>query len=318
MSTRRSFIQQAGVLTTGLLLGESTDLLANSFKRPKQIGLQLYTLRDELGKDVKGTMTQLGKIGFNHVETYFGYDPKGKNQFWGLSAKELKTLLSDNGLKTHSGHYQINDLLTPGDEKLDALKFQLDLVAQLGQKYFVVPIPPFGTWDKLNADSYKFMAAQFNKAAEIAQKSGIKFAYHNHFWEFRKFEGGKTGFDIMATESDPKLVQFELDLFWATKAGANPVELFKKYPKRIVMWHVKDMDKTQTETVYTNEDPTPPVMSVLTKVKFAEVGSGAIPFKDIFKHTEDLKYYFVEQDQITMPNKFDSVKQSLEYIKKNL
>jgi sugar phosphate isomerase/epimerase len=194
----------------------------------------------------------------------------------------------------------------------------LDLAAQLGQKYLVVPIPPFGTWDKLDADSYKFMAAQFNKAAEIAQKSGIKFAYHNHFWEFRKFEGGKTGFDIMVTESDPKLVKFELDLFWAVKAGANPTELFKKYPKRIVMWHVKDMDKAQSDVVYTNEDPTPPVMDVLKKVKFAEVGSGSVPFKEIFKYTEDLKYYFVEQDQIYLPNKLDSVKQSLNYIKKNL
>lgn len=319
MTTRRTFFKQTSVLATGLLLGQSCTTPTATAKKAKQIGLQLYTLRDELTKDVKGGMAQLGKIGFNHLETYFNYaGPTGKNLFWGLTAKELKTLMIDNKLLTHSGHYQLNDFLTAGNGKDDALKFQLDLAAQLGQEYFVVPVPPIGTWDKLTVDSYKFMSAQFNKASEICRKSGVKFAYHNHYWEFKPLEGAKTGFDIMMAETDPKLVDFELDLFWATKAGAEPVELFQKYPKRIVMWHVKDMDKSKTDSVYTAAIPSPAVSDVFKNIKFAEVGTGAINFKEIFKHTEDLKYYFVEQDQITLPNKFDSVKMSFDYINKNI
>ena len=318
MTTRRTFFKQTSVLATGLLLGQSCTTPTAAAKKAKQIGLQLYTLRDELTKDVKGGMAQLGKIGFNHLETYFGYDPAGKNLFWGLSAKELKTLLADNKLITHSGHYQLNDFLTEGKGSDDALKFQLDLATQLGQEYFVVPVPPVGTWDTLTADNYKFMSAQFNKAGEICQKAGVKFAYHNHYWEFKPFEGGKTGFDIMATETDPKLVDFELDLFWATKAGVDPISLFQKYPKRIVMWHVKDMDKSKTEPIYSATDTTAAMADVFKDIKFAEVGTGAINFKEIFKHNEDLKYYFVEQDQITMPNKFDSVKMSFDYINNNL
>ena len=257
MTTRRTFFKQASILTSGLILGQSCTSNTATPKTAKKIGLQLYTLRDELEKDVKGGMAQLGKIGFNHLETYFGYDPKGKNLFWGLTAKELKALMTENNLVTHSGHYQLNDFLTEGNGKDDALKFQLDLATQLGQEYFVVPVPPMGTWDSLTADNYKFMAAQFNKAGEICQKSGVKFAYHNHYWEFKPLEGTKTGFDMMMENTDPKLVDFELDLFWATKAGADPIALFKKYPKRIVMWHVKDMDKSNTAPVYSAATPSP-------------------------------------------------------------
>lgn len=320
MTTRRTFFQQAGLLTSGVLLGQACTSSPEATKKAKQIGLQLYTLREDLEKDPKGSLAQVGKIGFSHVETYFGYDPKGKNLFWGLTAPEVKTVLTDNNLTTHSGHYQLNDFLTMGNGKDDALKFQLDLAAQLGQEYFVVPVPPIGTWDKLTANDYKFMAGQFNKAAEMCQKSGLKFAYHNHYWEFKKMEGDKTGYDIMMTESDQKMVQFELDLFWATKAGADPIALFKKYPKRIVMWHVKDIDKSKSAAIYadTAKAAMPGMADVFKDIKFAEVGTGTIDFKEIFKHNEDLKYYFVEQDQITMPNKFDSVKMSYDYIKNSL
>ena len=319
MTTRRTFFKQTSVLATGLLLSQSCMTPTATAKKVKQIGLQLYTLRDELTKDVKGSIAQLGQIGFNHLETYFDYEgATGKKLFWGLTAKELKTLMTDNKLLTHSGHYQLNDFLTAGNGKDDALKFQLDLAAQLGQTYFVVPVPPAGTWDKLTAENYKFMSVQFNKAGEICQKAGLKFAYHNHYWEFKPLVGTKTGFDIMMAETDPKLVDFELDLFWATKAGVDPVSLFQKYPKRIVMWHVKDMDKSKTEPVYSAATPSPAMGDVFRSIKFAEVGTGAINFKEIFKHKEDLKYYFVEQDQITLPNKFDSVKMSFDYINNTL
>jgi len=319
MTTRREFINQLGLITSGALLAQSDLLASNVVKMPTQIGIQLYTLRDNLDKDVKGTIQQLGKIGFNHVETYFGYKGGGTDSFWGLKPKELKTLLDANKLKTHSGHYQLNDFLTPGNGNADALQYQLDIAAELGQSYLIVPIPPFGLWDKMDTSIYKFMAEQLNKAGEVAKKSGIKLGYHNHFWEFKKLSDGNVGYEILLNETDPNLVCFELDLFWATKAGQDPVSIFHKYPKRIVMWHVKDIDKSKAGSVYaTPEGQNAGVMDILKDVKFAEVGSGAMDFKTIFKHNNDVKYIFVEQDQIYMPNKLDSVAQSYNYIKKSL
>lgn len=319
MITRRNFINQLGLISSGALLVQSDLLAINTTKMPTQIGIQLYTLRDNLDKDVKDTIQQLGKIGFNHVETYFGYQGGGKDNFWGLKPKELKTLLTDNKLATHSGHYQLNDFLTPGNGNSDALQYQLDIAAELGQSYLIVPIPPFGLWDKMDTSIYKFMAEQLNKAGEVAKKSGIQLGYHNHFWEFKKLSDGNVGYDILLNETDPNLVCFELDLFWAAKAGQNPVSLFEKHPKRFELWHVKDIDKSKAESVYaTPEGQNAGVMDILKDVKFAEVGSGAMDFKDIFKHNQDVKYIFVEQDQIYMSNKFDSVAQSYNYIKKSL
>lgn len=319
MITRRNFINQLGLISSGTLLVQSDLLAINAAKMPTQIGIQLYTLRDNLDKDVKDTIQQLGKIGFNHVETYFGYQGGGKDSFWGLKPKELKTLLTDNKLATHSGHYQLNDFLTPGNGNSDALQYQLDIAAELGQSYLIVPIPPFGLWDKMDTSIYKFMAEQLNKAGEVATKSGIQLGYHNHFWEFKKLSDGNVGYDILLNETDPNLVCFELDLFWAAKAGQNPVSLFDKHPKRFELWHVKDIDKSKAESVYaTPEGQNAGVMDILKEVRFAEVGSGAMDFKDIFKHNQDVKYIFVEQDQIYMSNKFDSVAQSYNYIKKSL
>jgi sugar phosphate isomerase/epimerase len=214
----------------------------------------------------------------------------------------------------------LNDFLTKGNGNDEALKIQMGDAAAIGQQYFVVPVPPPALWDKMTVDEYKFMAAQLNKAAEYGKKMNLKMAYHNHFFEFRKLANGETGYNILLKETDKANVLFELDLFWAVKSGIDPVSMFKQHPGRFAMWHIKDIDKAVTETITGSGMDEKPTMDILKTVKFTEVGSGTINFANIFAAAPiaGLQYFFVEQDGIYMPDHFQSIKQSFDYIKANL
>lgn len=321
MSSRRTFMQQAGLIAAGLMIKPS-GIFANSRENTiNKIGIQLYTLREQLAKDVKSTIQKVAQTGYSHVETFYGYKaPDQKDQFWGLDPKGLKKLLKENNLVTHSGHYQLNDYLTPGNGKDEALKVQIGIAKELGQKYLVVPVPPLALWDKLTADDYKFIADQLNKAGEEARKSDLTIGYHNHFWEFRQQPDTKTsGYEIMLKGTDPSLVTFELDIFWAVKSGIDPVALFKQHPGRFSMWHVKDIDKSATEKIAGGDNDHKSSMEILPKVKFAEVGTGTVDFRSIFANASvaGVKYAFVEQDQISI-DPFESIKKSYGYVKSNL
>lgn len=319
-NSRRSFIQQVALMTAGLALPSSLFSCKPATEASgRKLGIQLYTLRDQLTKDVKDTIAKVAQAGYEQVETYFGYNGPGST-FWGLTTDQLKALLKEHNLTTPSGHYQLSDYLTLGNGKDEALKAQADLAAALGQEYFTIPVPPMDLIAKypVPADDYKFVAAQLNKAGELLKKSNIKVAYHNHFWEFRKLADGKsTAYDILLNETDPALVHFELDLFWAKKAGQDPVQLFEKAPGRFPMWHVKDMSKDAPQPVA--DTGTIDLSKITNDIKFAEVGTGTIDFKAIFAKakTAGVQYFFVEQDQITI-DPFVSIKQSADYVKKNL
>lgn len=321
MHTRRDFLQMTALAAAGTLVASKT-LLAKAPGGPlSSIGLQLYTLRDELAKDVKTTIQKVGAIGYGNVETFFGYSgPAAKSTFWGLSPKEFKQLLADNHLASYSGHYQLNNYLTRGNGNADALKAQIDIAAEVGQSYLVIPVPPVMQIEKMTAADYQFMAAQMNKAGELCKKSNLQLGYHNHFWEFKTQDGGKTGYDIMLGETQQDLVVFELDLFWIKKAGLDPVAYFNKYPGRFPMWHVKDMDKSESTPIPADSLNHGHVMNMARSAKFAEVGSGSIDFSAIFaaKEKAGLQHVFVEQDGIYLPDKFDSVKQSFQYVKSHL
>lgn len=318
MHTRREFLQWSSLAAAALLTRSMSSCTGAA---PSSIGLQLYTLRDELPKDVKGTIAKIAQIGYDNVETFYGYSgPSDPKQFWGLSPADFKKLLSDHNLRSYSGHYQLNDYLTPGNGNADALHAQLALAKELGQDYLVVPVPPFTLIDKLTSADYQFMAAQLNKAGEICKKEGVRLGYHNHFWEFKTQPDGKKGYDILLTETQPDLVCFELDLFWIKKAGYEPLDYFNKFPGRFPMWHVKDMDKASSAPIPPAVLNQSPAMEAAQSVKFAEVGSGSIDFKSIFAAASKagLKHAFVEQDGIYMADKFASIRQSYTYIKANL
>lgn len=259
----------------------------------KNIGLQLYTLRESFPSNVKKVLEQVAKVGFKEVETY-GFS--AKNGFFGTSAKEFKTILSDNGLKSPSGHYDLGTFIKDGNS--DVLKKTIEAANILGNQY--VTIPWLEESLRKSADDYKKIALKINQAAEICKESGLKLAYHNHAFEFTSFEG-TTGYDILLGETDKKLVDFELDLYWVVRSGNDPLQLFKKNPGRFSMWHVKDMDQNNPD-------------------RNTEIGNGSIDFKSIFAEAKlsGVKHFFVEQETNYVPNPIESVKTSCQYVSKLL
>jgi len=300
MTTRRSFLQKSSLAAIAAFL--SPSVIANTLAQaPKvsKIGIGLFTLREQLTADVRATITNVAKIGYNQVETYYGYPGKYEVKgFWGLEAKDFNQLLKENKLSSPSGHYNTTAFLTSGDDKL--LKSYIEIANSIGQKYFVIPALPTDIRTNGTLDDYKRIAGKFNIAGELCKDAGLKLAYHNHNFEFKDQGNGATGYQILLNETDRKLVGFELDIFWAVNAGLNPVDMFKKNPGRYKMFHVKDMDKND-------------------KSIFAEVGSGRIDFKSIFAETKlaGLEYIFTEQDVIKK-DPYESITESYNYVKNQL
>lgn len=259
----------------------------------KSVGLQLYSLRDELPKDVKGTIAKVAKAGFKEVETY-GFSIK--DQFWGLTPAEFKKLLDDNGLTAPSGHYGLGSYLTDGNT--EELKAAIAAAKVLGSEY--VTIPWLDESIRKSADDYKKIAVKINEAGKLAKEAGIRLAYHNHNFEFEK-QGDTTGYEILLKGTDKNLVDFELDLYWVVRSGNDPIKLFKENPGRFTMWHVKDMDKAN------------PALN-------AEVGTGSINFKPIFADAKlsGMKHFFIEHETNYKPNPMESVAASCAYIKKEI
>lgn len=264
-----------------------------SAKSPNGIGLQLYSLRDQLPKDVKGTIAEVAKAGYKEVET-FGYSKQ--NGFWGLSAQEFAALLKKHGLKSPSGHYGIDEYFGTG--KMDELNSYIEAAKILGQTYIVIPSLN-ENFIKTGAD-FKAIAEKMNKAAAICKAHGLKLGYHNHNFEWKEADG-TTFYDTILTHTDPKLVAMEMDIYWVVRAGKDPIEIFKKHPGRFAMVHVKDMDKTNHELN-------------------TEIGKGAIDYKKILGQAKlaGIKHYIVEQENFTNIDPYVSIAESTKYLKTKL
>ncbi|QRR01743.1 sugar phosphate isomerase/epimerase family protein [Dyadobacter sandarakinus] len=271
--SRKSFIKASAFA----LMAPAVSRLDWDVKASSKVGLQLYTLRDQLSKDLEGTLKKVAEIGYKEVEL-FGYTD---GKFFGKTPKEFKALLKGLGLDPVSGHYGA------GVERKDVKgtlsndwQRAVDDAAEIGQKY--VNCAYLTDTERKSIDDYKKYVDLFNKSGEVAKKAGLQFGYHNHDFEFKKLDG-QIPYDIIAGQTDPNLVKLELDLYWAVRAGLDPVELFKKYPGRFPLWHVKDMDKGDQS--------------------FAEVGTGSINFGKIFaaRKTAGLTHFFVEQDVAKRP-----------------
>jgi len=291
MNSRRSFIKNAGIVAAGAMILPS--FACSALADPKRkIGLQLYSMREQLPKDVRGTIAKIAEAGYNEVETY-GYSVKDK--FWGLDPKSFKALLDQHGLTAPSGHYGMDPFIKTGDQ--EALKSYIEAAKIVGGEYITVPY--LGDDLRKTQDDWKKVAGRLNEAAAICKASGLKLAYHNHNFEFVKF-GETTGYDILLKETDPEAVKFELDLYWVVRSGNDPVKLFTAHPGRFPMWHVKDMDKADN-TINT------------------EVGSGTIDFKKIYENAKlaGLEHLIVEQENFSL-DPYVSIKQSADFIKKNI
>ena len=265
---RREFVKSSTAFTALSVVGLSNS--AFSFVKPKQpMGVQLYTVRGLMQKDVPGTIEKVASIGYTHVEGA-GYNDR---KFYGMAPNEFKDLLNNNGLTMPSSHVTTPFLKKSANETFED-------AASAGCEFVVL------AWlfpnERTSLDDYKKTIELVNTSSEIASKHGIKLGYHNHDFEFVELDG-QIPYDLMMQELSTE-IPMELDLYWTTKIGQNPMELFDKYPGRFPLWHVKDMDSTPEKA-------------------FTEVGNGTIDFKSIFKKEKKagLKYFFVEQDVCKRP-----------------
>lgn len=289
MTHRRDFLKQAGALAA--VAYAQPSLLAAAPARPK-IGIQLYSLRETIGADVKGTLAKVAQAGYQEVETY-GYSPT--TGFWGLKPAEFKAALASHGLSTPSGHYGLDGFFRDGSEA--ELRDIIAAARACGQRYLVVPY--LDEKVRTSVADFKTVAARLNKAGALCQAAGLRLGYHNHDFEFKPL-GGTSLFEVMLRETNPKLVDFELDLYWVVRAGQDPVKLMQAHPKRFPLWHVKDMDKAKPDLN-------------------TEVGAGSIDFRKIFAQASKagLQHLFMEQENFSM-EAYQSIAQSAAYMKKTL
>ncbi|MFZ3216678.1 MAG: sugar phosphate isomerase/epimerase [Candidatus Acidiferrales bacterium] len=266
MRNRREFIKFSVAALAGL---STAKFLPASPSRP--LGVQLYTVRDQAERDLPAVLAAIRKIGYLEVETYWNV--------YSHPAVELRRMITDHGLRVPSGHFDY-----------DGLEAKIDYAKTLGVSYMVCPMLPESMWGSL--DGFKQAADQFNIWAEKVHQAGMKFGFHNHNYEFRRF-GDTTGFAALMTRTDPKLVCIEMDCYWITQAGRDPVQMFKQYGSRIQLVHLKDRKPGF---------PTTQVKDAAAE-HFTEVGAGTIDWKAVF-HAADangVKHFFVERDSGDLP-----------------
>jgi sugar phosphate isomerase/epimerase len=274
MYTRRKFLLETGAIATGSLLLPS---FINTPKKLKNIGVQLYTFRNEMLSDAMGTLKQLAALGIKQIESA----RSEKGNYYGLKPGEMKKACRELGMTLRSGHVHIDN----------QWQQTLDDAAQAGQEYLVcATMPTTGQ----TTDNYKKVAEAFNKAGEDCKKINIKFGYHNHDYEFEQ-ENGQVLYDVLLNHTDPALVHMELDLGWVIFAGKDPVDYFTNYEGRFPLWHLKDMD--------------------LAKKHSTELGKGSLEIEKILRQRKQagMEYLFVEQEEYTS-TAFESMRQNMAYL----
>lgn len=273
LSNRREFfkVSAAGALGMALLgpIGCKPD------RKSLGVGIQLYTLRDAMTADTPGSLKKLSDLGYKNLELANYSDGK----FYGFAPKDFKKIVGDLGMNILSSHTQVE----AAGITIDNAKKMADDHAELGVKYCV---QPWVNEPDRNIESYKKMVGDWNEVGKIMKGVGIQFGYHNHNFEFVNIDGIVPYYDIFMKEMDPDLITMEIDLFWVTKAGQDPVEMFKKYPGRFQLFHLKDMRTKQDPFFDVNKDDV------------CSVGAGVIDFKTILasKEIAGMKHWFVEDD----------------------
>jgi sugar phosphate isomerase/epimerase len=292
MLSRRSFLVSAGA---GVAAG---SMIPNAFAAGSKIplGIQMWTVKAEAEKDLEGTLRKLYALGFREIE-FAGY--------YGKSAADIGKLLKSIGLTAVSTHAGADLIAASGDQVIADAK-------ALGLKYIICSSPMTDAakakldWvqkmDALDAGDWKLNATLFNKFGKQVKAAGMQFGYHNHYVEFKKFDG-TTGFDTLFASTDPELVKIELDVGWVVAASADPVAILNKYKSRVVALHVKDIGKL---------DPNPHLATTVA------VGEGTIDWKKVIgtAHAHGVKHYFYEQEEPYTRPILESAKISADYLSK--
>lgn len=283
---RRDFIQ----LSSLGFLGLYSCGITNFKNRKKTLGIQLYTVRDAISEDLEKTLERLAGSGFTTLEIY-GYN----GSFFGKTKNEFQAILKNTGLKVVSSHHTTGILRSEKGTLLNSWEQSVEDLRAIGAKYMVCS---YLFPEERTVNNYRKLPELLNRSGEITKQAGIQMAYHNHDFEFEKFDDRQIVYDYILDNASPELVKMELDLYWISKAGADPLAYFEKYPKRFPLWHVKDMKSGSKD--------------------FAEIGKGTINFKRIFEAggKAGLDYWFLEQDS-SDKDIFESIKISRDYITEN-
>ncbi|MGA7622660.1 MAG: sugar phosphate isomerase/epimerase [Candidatus Acidiferrales bacterium] len=283
--SRREFVKIASACAAGVAIGGSVpELMANPLGLP--LGLQLYSVRDQLPKDYQGTLRQLGVMGYREVEAA---------GFFGRSASDVKQIMQQTGLHCVSAHYPMADLLPHLDEVIQYGK-------DLGLEYMVCSSPALpdltrakpaearANREAMTLDDWRWNANRFNSIGERVNAAGMRFGYHNHTTEFRTLEGVVI-YDELLRLTDPAKVTMEMDCGWVVVAGKNPVDYLTRYPTRFSMLHIKDFKLTGAPA--TDAEPPPST----------ELGRGSIDYRLIFQAAKKaaIKHSFIEQEHFDMP-----------------
>ncbi len=296
--TRREVVTLGGAAVAAAAFGRGRQAAAAE----RALGIQLYTVAADVAKDLAGTLAALSKIGYKFVESA---------GFAKLSARNFRKALDAAGLQCPSCHLPFS-----GADPAPLF----DDAHAVGAKYATAStlLPPtpsgaapdlFKSLAALTLDDFKKIAALANQIGAKAKAAGLEFAYHNHNFEFRDYGGGKTGYQVLLAETDPNVVKLELDCGWATAAGQNVVELFKRYPGRFRMLHVKDfiLKGKPTYALFGPDRPTG-----------TELGRGQIDYKAIFAAAPaaGVEYYFSEQEPpISNMSPLEAAKVNFDYMR---
>lgn len=237
-------------------------------------GVQLYTIRSLMSEDVERTLGQVAEIGYSEVE-FAGY--------FGRSPEQIRQTLDAEGLRAPATHVSIEQMRAEAGSWLETAN-------TIGHGYLVVPSLPVS--ERPDADAYRRLADEFNGFGEQCREAGVRFAYHNHDFEIPPLDG-EVPLDILISGTDPELVTFEIDIFWVTHGGGDPLDYFARHPDRFELCHVKDRSADG---------------------QMVDVGDGVIDFGALFRddRTEGMIHYFVEHD--TPPDALTTIRNSYAHV----
>lgn len=283
MQNRRDFLKTLPLVPGTLMLAvlPQKESYGASLLQ-KEAGIQLWTLRNEMQNNVDETLKAVSALGYKSIETY-GFD----GGFYGREAVEFSRFCNALGLTIHSSHSGISDSTAAAWS---------GKAAEAGLSFLILP-SMMGRPEK-SLDDFRRTADEMNRIGEACLKNGIRFGYHNHDFEFREMEG-KLPYEILLQNTDPKLVSFQMDIYWVIKGGQDPYMYFDKYPGRFTTWHMKDL---------------------ATDGKSCIVGNGRIDFRNLLEKAGQagLERVFVEQEHYDEGAPLHCAGKSLNYIKKHL
>ena len=298
--SRRGFLKTGSMaLASAAFLTDSASVL--TMKKRKIVGIQLYSVREDMKRDPLSTLKRVAEMGYKFVEHANYVDRK----FYGYAAKDFKKVLDDLGLKMLSGHTVMGKQHWDAakNDFTDAWKFTVEDAATVGQKYVVSPWLDADL--RKTADDLKRYMDVFNKSGALCQKSGMKFGYHNHHFEFAEKFGDQTVFDIILQNTDPKLVAQQLDIGNMFNGGAKAQDILTKYTGRFELMHVKD----EIEAPAGSRE----------KYESAVLGTGIINVKEVIdlgKKMGNTVHFIIEQESYQGKQPLDSIKEDLAVMKK--